>query len=71
MSEIDEKELAELLNESAEFGKQHALAEDAGKEDERKKIRLQWLEFFKSHRGTPNEVAIRRAYWEGQELEDS
>lgn len=64
MSEFDEKELAELLSEARELGKNVKAAEDDGQEVERAEWRKLWVEFFKPLRGGPYESEVRRAYWE-------
>jgi hypothetical protein len=64
ISEFDEKELAELLNEAISIGEHLKQAEDAGDQDARAEWRQQWVTFFKPLRGGPYESEVRRAYWE-------
>lgn len=64
LSEFDEKELAELLSEAVEIGKNVKDSEDAGDDTARAEYRQQWVTFFKPLRGGPYEGEVRRAYWE-------
>lgn len=60
----EEKQLPELLERAKYFGEQVQLAEDAEQKEKRTRLRKEWLEFFKPHRGGPHEQTIRRAYWD-------
>lgn len=64
MSEIEEKELAELISEAEEIGRNQVQAEDAGDEKVRAEWRQNWTRFFEPLRNGPYEEAVRHAYWE-------
>jgi diadenosine tetraphosphate (Ap4A) HIT family hydrolase len=64
MSDLEEKELAELISEAQEIGKDLKDAEDAGDQEARAEHRQNWVTFFKPLRGGPYEGTVRRAYWE-------
>lgn len=50
ISEFDEKELAELLNEAVSIGKHLKQAEESEDEEKTAEARIDWYVFAKDHR---------------------
>lgn len=64
MSEIEEKELAELISEAQELGKAVLEAEKSDNQEAYAESRLNWYRFAKGHRRNEYYRKLYAAYYE-------